>query len=360
MLLGLRICFVAGTLGQGGAERQLFYMLQALRAAGACAKVLSLSQDEFWGSRIRKLGFEVSHVGGSSSRLKRLVKISREVRRFKPHVVQAQHFYVNLYSVLAARFSGCRAIGAIRNNVTSEIADVGGLLGRASLRLPRILASNSRASVRNLLNLGVPKNRLFFLPNAIDNLHFAPGSSPQANSFAILGFGRLVPQKRFDLFLQVLAQVSKKRPIQGVIAGDGPLRAELEALAARLGLLPGVVQFLGQISDTSCLYRQADLLLLTSDYEGTPNVVLEAMASGVPVIATRVGDVPELLGEGSRGRVVAPGDIAGLVSATDELLSNPQLRAGLARQAQIHVQSEHSQIALKDHLENLYSLTLAR
>jgi glycosyltransferase involved in cell wall biosynthesis len=208
--------------------------------------------------------------------------------------------------------------------------------------------------------LGVPKNRLFFLPNAIDNLHFAPGSSPQANSFAILGFGRLVPQKRFDLFLQVLAQVSKKRPIQGVIAGDGPLRAELEALAARLGLLPGVVQFLGQISDTSCLYRQADLLLLTSDYEGTPNVVLEAMASGVPVIATRVGDVPELLGEGSRGRVVAPGDIAGLVSATDELLSNPQLRAGLARQAQIHVQSEHSQIALKDHLENLYSLTLAR
>jgi glycosyltransferase involved in cell wall biosynthesis len=359
VLTGLRVCFVAGTLGQGGAERQLFYMLHALRAAGACAKVLSLSQGEFWDSRIRELGFEVSYVGRSSSRLERLAKICSEVRNFKPHVVQAQHFYVNLYAGLAARLSGCRAIGAIRNNVTSEIADVGSALGRASLRLPRILASNSRAAVRKLVSMGVPEKRLFFLPNAIDHLHFAPSPSPQTNSLVILGVGRLVPPKRFDLFLQVLAQVSKKRPIKGIIAGDGPLRAELEALAARLGLLPGVVQFLGRVSDTSCLYGRAELLLLTSDHEGTPNVVLEAMAAGVPVIGTRVGDVPELMGEGARGRLVAPGDLAGLISASEDLLSDPQRRASLANQARIFVQSEHSQRALKDHLTNLYSLTLA-
>ncbi len=358
-LRGLRICFIAGTLGQGGAERQLFYILQVLHAAGACAKVLSLSQAEFWESPIRGLGIEVSYVGGSSSRLKRLVKIRREVRLFKPHIIHAQHFYVNLYAVVAARLSGCRAIGAIRNNVTSEVADVGGPLGHASLRMPGVLASNSRAALRILVDRGIPDNRLFFLPNVIDNSRFAAGSSPHTDSFVILGVGRLAPQKRFDLLLQVLAQVSKKRPIKGVIAGDGPLRAELEALATRLGLLPGVVQFLGQVSDTSYLYSQADLLLLTSDHEGTPNVVLEAMASGVPVIGTRVGDVPDLLGDGTRGRLVAPGDVAGLVAATEELLNDFQTRNGLANQGRSYVQSEHSYTGLENHLARLYSMTLA-
>jgi glycosyltransferase involved in cell wall biosynthesis len=357
-LRGLRVCFVAGTLGQGGAERQLFYMLQALQEAGACAKVLSLSQGEFWESPIRGLGIEVSYVGGSSSRLKRLIKIGREVRRFKPHIVQAQHFYVNLYAAVAARLSGCRDIGAIRSNVISEQAGIGGPLGRASLRLPRMLASNSRAAVRNLVNLGVSESRLFFLPNVVDNSHFAPGSSPHADSFVILGVGRLVPAKRFDLFLQTLAQLNSKFPVRGIIAGDGPLRKELEAHARQLGLLPGGVEFLGCVSDTVGLYRRANLFLLTSDHEGTPNVVLEAMASGIPVVGTRVGDVPDLLGEGARGRLAAPGDLDGLVSAIGELLGDPQTRVRLADHALSYVQSQHSHTALKDHLTKLYSLTL--
>ena len=357
-LKGLRVCFLAGTLGQGGAERQLFYMLQALQEAGACAKVLSLSQGEFWEARIRGLGIEVSYVGGSSSRLQRLIKIVREVRRFKPHIVQAQHFYVNLYAAVAARLSGCRDIGAIRSNVISEQAGIGGLLGGASLRMPRMLASNSRAAVRNLVNLGVSESRLFFLPNVVDNSHFAPGSSPQADSFGILGVGRLVPAKRFDLFLEVVAKLNLKFPAKGIIAGDGPLRKELEAHARQLGLLPGRVEFVGRVDDAGALYRRANLFLLTSDHEGTPNVVLEAMASGVPVVGTRVGDVPDLLGEGTRGRLAAPGDLNGLASVVAELLGDPQTRARLANHALAYVQSQHSHTALKDHLTKLYSLTL--
>jgi glycosyltransferase involved in cell wall biosynthesis len=358
-LRGLRVCLVAGTLGQGGAERQLFYILRALKAAGASARVLSLTQGEHWESQIRELGVEVMYVGESSSRWKRLLRIIREVRSFRPHIVQAQHFYVNLYAAAAARFCGCRAIGAVRNNVTSELADVGGPLGRAGLRLAPMLASNSRAALKTLVKMGVPEHKLFFLPNVVDNSFFAASPWPHSNPFVILGAGRLAPQKRFDLFLQVLAQVSKQRCVKGLIAGDGPLRAELEPLALRLGLLPKVVQFLGRVGDTSRLYGQADLLLLTSDHEGTPNVVLEAMASGVPVISTRVGDVPELLGQGDRGRLVAPGDVAGLVSATEELLSDPHARARLASQARSYVQSEHSSASLGAHLTKLYSTVLA-
>jgi glycosyltransferase involved in cell wall biosynthesis len=168
----------------------------------------------------------------------------------------------------------------------------------------------------------------------------------------------LVPAKRFDLFLQTLAQLNSKFPVKGVIAGDGPLRNELEAHARRLGLLPGRVEFLGGVSDTVGLYRRASLFLLTSDHEGTPNVVLEAMASGVPVVGTRVGDVPDLLGNGERGRLAERGDLDGLVSAIVELLGDPQTRAHLANHALAYVQSQRSHTALKDHLTKLYSLTL--
>jgi glycosyltransferase involved in cell wall biosynthesis len=358
-LRGLRVCFIAGTLGQGGAERQLFYLLQTLQTAGACVKVLSLSQGEFWESPIRELGIEVTFVGGSPSRLKRLIQITREVRHFRPHIVQAQHFYVNLYAVAAARLLNGREIGAIRNDVVSEVSDVGGAMGRASLRWPRMLASNSRAAVRNLVNMGVPENRLFYLPNVIDTSHFARGASPPSAAFVILGVGRLVPAKRFDLFLQTLAQLKSKFPVRGIIVGDGPLRVELESQAGRLCLLPGSVEFVGRVSDPTDLYRRASLLLLTSDHEGTPNVVLEAMASGVPVVATRVGDVTGLLGDGERGRLVGPGDLDGLVTAIGDLLGDPKTCACLARHAQAYVQSQHSHGALKDHLTKLYSLTLA-
>jgi glycosyltransferase involved in cell wall biosynthesis len=83
------------------------------------------------------------------------------------------------------------------------------------------------------------------------------------------------------------------------------------------------------------------------------------MASGVPVVATRVGDVPELLGNGERGRLVAPGDLDGLVSAIGDLLDNPRSRDRLANRACNYVQSQHSHTALAEHLTSLYSLTLS-
>jgi glycosyltransferase involved in cell wall biosynthesis len=358
-LRGMRVCFIAGTLGQGGAEQQLYYILRCLKQAGCEVTLLSFTRGEYWEASIRKLGVAMHWVGKSSSKLIRLMNIIRAVHRLRPQVIQAQHFYVNLYAVAAARLTGCRAIGAIRGSVTGEIADIGGQLGRASVYLPTVIATNSRAAVRRLVNMGVSEKRLFFLPNVIDNSLFATGSPPEAQSFVILGVGRLVPPKRFDFFLHVLAALAKQRPIKGLIAGDGPLRVELESLAVRLGLLPGVVEFLGQLGDTSSCYGRAHVLLSTSDHEGTPNAILEAMAAGLPVIGTRVGGVPDLLGGGARGRLVDPGDIAGLVWATEELMNDASLRTSLANRARDYVQSEHSQTALQNHLTNLYSLTLA-
>src|ERR1019366_3170334 len=112
-LRDLRICLVAGTLGQGGAEQQLFYIASALRSAGAEVLVLSLTSGEVWESRLEAIGVPVKFVGASGSRLMRLMAVTKAVGGFHPSIVQSQHFYTNGYSAIAARLCGARALGGV-------------------------------------------------------------------------------------------------------------------------------------------------------------------------------------------------------------------------------------------------------
>src|SRR2546428_9773611 len=105
-LSNLKVCFLAGTLTPGGAERQLFYILQALCNAGAAPRLLSLNQGEFWEERIKALGVSVTWVGDQPSRLMRIFRILKELRKDPPAVLQSQHFYANAYVSLAAWLSG--------------------------------------------------------------------------------------------------------------------------------------------------------------------------------------------------------------------------------------------------------------
>jgi glycosyltransferase involved in cell wall biosynthesis len=151
---------------------------------------------------------------------------------------------------------------------------------------------------------------------------------------AIVGtVGRLSPEKRGDLFLEAARQVAAARPdTQFVIAGGGAQRGDLEALAARLGIRDRVV-FTGLLRDVTPLYAALDVLVQPSDTEGTPRTVLEAMAHRVPVVATAVGDVADLLDHGAAGAVTPPGDAGALAQEITTLLGQPQLAAGLADRA---------------------------
>lgn len=151
---------------------------------------------------------------------------------------------------------------------------------------------------------------------------------------AIVGIvGRLSPEKRGDLFLESARRVIGTRPdTQFVIAGGGAQRGELETLAARLGIRDRVV-FTGLLKDVSPLYAALDLLVQPSDTEGTPRTVLEAMAHRVPVIATAVGDVADLLDHGAAGAIVPSGDADALAREITRLLGHPQLAIALADRA---------------------------
>jgi len=353
---GLHVCFIAGTLGPGGAERQLFYMLRALHAAGASLEVLSLTQGEFWEEPIRALGVPVIWVGRRPSRLARLCRITREIARNRPDVIQSSHFYTNLYTVVAGRLLGLRDVGAVRADVFNEIKAHNPLLGRLCLGSPRWLAANSQLGLRNAAAKGVNPSRCYFLPNVVDTEHFKPAVRQQKGATHLLFAGRLVEQKRPDLFLHVLAEARRMSPttVHGVIVGDGPLLRPLQVRASQLGLLPDGVEFRGAVPDMAGVYRDADIFLLTSDWEGTPNVVLEASASGLPVVVTRATGTVDIVRDGQTGYVLDRNDQHGITSAIVRLARDSELRYRLGKEGRLFVMQNHSLANLSERLSALY------
>ena len=355
----LRVSFLAGTLGQGGAERQLYYMLRALKGCGVRVRLLTLTSGEHWEGAIRELGVPVVWVGERRGKHRRLLRTIRALKSDPPDLLQSAHFYTNLYAVGAARWVGCREIGAIRSDVYFEVKS-NGLFGRPSLRLPRLLAANSRPGLENAARCGVPRSRLCLLGNVVDLDRFRPSLRRVGGPFRLLLVGRLVPQKRIDRFLAAFARFRELsgREARATIVGGGPERGALEAEAARLGLGPDRVEFRGAVSDLAPIYREADLLVLTSDHEGTPNVVLEAMASGLPVVATRVGGTVDLVGEGETGFLFEPSESDAMASRIAELADDATLRLDAGRRARARVERDHSLSRLPGQLEDLYRTAL--
>ena len=360
-LSNLRVCFIAGTLGQGGAESQLYYILRALRQSGASPRLLCLTRGEFWEKRIRELGVQVTWIGRRGSRLLRLARVVAALRGQPPDVLQSQHFYTNLYAVGAARALGLREVGAIRCDVTSEVRDGGALTGYLSLRAPRVIAVNSRAAIRNAIALGAQASRLCLLPNVVDTDHFKFAARPERDTIRLLAVGRLVEQKKLDLFLDVVARLRQRCrvPVRATVVGDGPQRARLERQAADLGLSPDVVEFRGVVPDMAPVYREADILVLTSDWEGTPNVVLEAMATGLAVVARRIGGVPEIVRHGETGFLLDTGDEDAMTNALLTLVGDAQLRTEMGRRAAQHVNANYSPRQLPALLTDIYAGVLS-
>jgi len=360
----LKVCYIAGVLGQGGAERQLFYAVQALRQRGAAVQVVSFERGGFWEEPIKNLGAEVTWVGQDRSRIKRVCRIVKNLQKQPADILQSQHFYTNAYACVPALFLNCRAIGALRSNGYFEVRQSGRVGGRINLFLPKIIAGNSQSSLHYAIKRGVQRSRLFFLPNVVDTDRFSPAADPPQDPITLLSVGRMTREKRFDRFITLVHHLrtncglNVRGWIVGSMQADKELRSALERQAAALGLSSDILQFRGSIPDLSAIYQQANIFILTSDHEGTPNVLLEAMATGLPVVATKVGGVPEIVQHGRTGFLVAEDNINELVNTVGELVQSPSLRTEVGRHARSYVEDTHSVHRLPKYLADLYDLAL--
>src|SRR5204863_8038729 len=182
----LKLCFLAGTLEHGGAERQLFYILQALCKAGANPRLLSMDQGEFWEKKIKALGVLVTSIGGRGSRLARLFRLVKEMRKERPDVLQSQHFFANAYVSLSACLSGSTGIGAMRSDGRNEASDCGLMGGWLNLHTPRRIAANSQVAIQYAIARGVPASRLYFLPNVVETEWFRPPAPSPEQSLTMV------------------------------------------------------------------------------------------------------------------------------------------------------------------------------
>jgi glycosyltransferase involved in cell wall biosynthesis len=215
----------------------------------------------------------------------------------------------------------------------------------------------------------IPASKVTVLANGIDTARFAPGrrSGTIRSRFGIapraplIGcVARLDPIKNHALLLASLKLVLQSLPhTRLLLAGEGPLRLQLGALVAEMGLSRSVI-FAGAFADTAPLYRDLDVFVLPSLSEGTSISVLEAMASGVPVVATAVGGTPDLLADGACGLLVPSGAAAAMASAIIRLLRDSELRSQLAANGRERVTSTFSLLAMVTAYEELYHSILRK
>jgi glycosyltransferase involved in cell wall biosynthesis len=284
-----------------------------------------------------------------------------ELRKNPPDILQSQHFYTNIYAAAAARILRVRGIGAMRSDGIGEVRATGKILGHLSLRLPQLIAANSQAAIKNAVGLGALPSRLRYLPNVVNTDRFKPTDARvEEQPIRLLAVGSLETVKRIDRFISVVARLRResKIEIKSVIVGEGSQRERLERRAAELGLSHDTCSFKGRIDDTASIYKNADILVLTSDREGVPNVVLEAMASGLPVVATNVGGVPQIVRQNETGYVLDPENEDGMTASLLKLIHDPSLRIRMGARAREYVEKNHSTNRLPEFLTDIYEAAL--
>jgi glycosyltransferase involved in cell wall biosynthesis len=190
---------------------------------------------------------------------------------------------------------------------------------------------------------GLPPARLTVVPNGVDTDWFRPGANgrPQGPP-VLLSVARLVPDKDHDTLVAAFGRLAARHPEAELwLVGNGPRRADLEQRVQGLGLA-GRVKFLPATKDIRRLYTQADIFVLSSVNEALPNVILEAMAAGLPVVATRVGGLPEAVVPEDTGLLVSPRDVDGLAGALGRLLDDPEAGRSLGRRGRQRVLEQFS------------------
>ncbi|BAW01136.1 glycosyltransferase [Thermus thermophilus] len=329
-------------LARGGAETQLLLLASGLKRRGWQVRVVSMLPPEDFAEELREGGVPVDSLGMTRGvpDPRALWRFSRVLREFRPSVVHAHMIHANLLARLTRLFVRVPVLVCTAHN-TIEVGR--GFRTESAVHLAYRLTDplcdlTTQVSLegyrRYLEGRAAPPKKLRYVPNAVDLERFAPdpalrqemrkalGLSEEA--FLWLAVGRLEEAKDYPTLLQAFALVVKTHPKATLfVVGKGILESSLRDLVRSLGL-EASVRFLGLRKDVPALMCAADAYVLSSAWEGMPMVLLEAHASGLPVVSTDVGGVREVVRDGVSGYVVPPRDPSALAEAMKRLQSLPK------------------------------------
>jgi glycosyltransferase involved in cell wall biosynthesis len=285
-----------------------------------------------------------------------VVRLASLFRRHECDVVHTHDAKPLLYGTLAVKLARLgRHIHTQHHGLLPQMTSRQRRLAAWAGCLTQAYVCVSRDAARHTAATGLPKRHVTTLPNGIDLERFAyHGPCPGGPAVTV---ARLSPEKDIANLLRAVALVLPAAPTFRLrIAGDGPLRAELMQLAATLGI-EGHVAFLGEVGDIPALLNEASLFVLPSRTEGISLTLLEAMASGLPVVATRVGGNAEVVADGTTCLLVKAQDPADLARRLLELWNHPDEGRRLGMAGRRRVEAHHDVRTMVAEYERLYVTT---
>ena len=327
-----RILYLVGELHRGGLERQLYYLIRSIdreRYRPAVA-VWNYADTDAHVGRIGALGVPIYGISGSS-RLTKLMAFRRLVRELGPELIHSYSFHTNFAASWAVIGTRCVAVGSIRSDFDWAKEGSGPLLGRLSGRWPPFHVSNSFSAARTARRSLTPfaPARCEVVTNAVDLDHFQGTPVVPHGPTVIVGIGYFLPVKRWDRLVQaakLLKDGGTKCRIR--IFGGGPLRVVLQEQIKQLGV-DDCVELHQHTDDVRRALQESTFVVLTSEREGCPNAIMEAMACGRAVVATDVGDIGRLVEDGKTGFIVPSDDLSALTDRIRHLVSDRGLCAAM-------------------------------
>jgi len=356
----LKVMQVIGQMEVGGIEKLAATIAERCSRDRFCVSVCALGGDGPLRQELEKGGVASFCLGKRPGLDWRIVlRLSRLLRREKISVLHTHHVGALIYGVPAAVLSGVK--GIIHTEHSHDALDDNPRL-RVLLRLLARRASTVVCVADEVASylegvVGVPRGKLQVLRNGVDTELFRPGlaDEPLWSGPVVGTVGRLDPLKDHLTLLRAFRLLVERVPnIKLVIVGDGPLRGELEAASRGLGI-GDKVAFLGRRSDIARLLRGMHVFVLSSVKEGLPLALLEAMASGIPVVATNVGGVPQVVQDGHTGILCPPGEPFELAQSINQLILDEELRRRVAANARSLVEHSYSLRAMLSGYESLYA-----
>jgi glycosyltransferase involved in cell wall biosynthesis len=328
----MKVVHVHRIRGIGGSERHLLTLLPALAQRGVDVTFVGLD-DPGWDPLDFYGALRVPALRLPAPRDLDPLLLARLVRALRADVVHTHLVHADVYGGVAARIRGARLVSTKHNDDpfrTGPFRYVDRGLARAASRVVTITDSLRRFMVEDV---GLPDAKVETIHYGLDDLPEAWGDNPPdhvpAGARVVLAVARLTRQKGIDVAIRALPLLPDDAVL--VVLGEGPERAALERLASEIGVA-GRVHLVGRVPDVATWLRRTALLVHPARWEGFGLGVLEAMIAGLPVVASRVSSLPELVVDGETGFLVPPDEPQALATAVWRALEHPALgEAGRAR-----------------------------
>ena len=360
-----RVLLMGDTLNLGGTEGQFVEVARGLDRSRWDVDVACIRAEGPLRVRLEEVGIHPWSCGRGSFKSPRVLGavlgLVRHLRSRKVQIVHSFDFYSNVLGVTAARLAGVPAVIASQRDLGNLRPRFQQRLHEAMLRLATHVLVNSEAIAERLAESHAARaGRLSVIRNGVDLSRFAPspGAVPRPEGRVVGVLANLRPEKGLHQLVDAAALVIREAPGTLVsIWGEGPLRGELESKIRALALTEAV-RLHGSTPEPEKALRQCDIFVLPSLSEACSNVVLEAMATGLPVVATRVGGTPALIDPERSGLLVSPGDPYALAHAILRLIRGPSLASQLGAEARAHALAEFTMGRMLERVQALYHAAL--